>query len=60
MLIILNIIVEIANNGKKAIDVIKKRAYDLVLMDIQMPVMSGNEACGIIQKIEQFDLPENL
>lgn len=42
--------VDIANNGKEAIDAINQKAYDLVLMDVQMPIMSGYEACAIIRK----------
>ncbi|GHU29143.1 hypothetical protein AGMMS50256_13370 [Betaproteobacteria bacterium] len=40
--------VDVASNGKEALDRIRKapfeRAYDLVLMDVQMPVMDGMEA----------------
>ena len=41
--------VVIANNGKEAIDMIEKNDFDLVLMDIQMPVMDGLEATSIIR-----------
>jgi CheY-like chemotaxis protein len=36
--------VEIANNGKEALDMVTRNEYDLVLMDIQMPEMDGMEA----------------
>jgi CheY-like chemotaxis protein len=40
-----------ATNGEKAIDLFKKHKIDLILMDIQMPVMNGFEATRIIKKI---------
>jgi signal transduction histidine kinase len=39
-----NIQVDIAANGLDAFEKIKEKNYDLVLMDIHMPVMDGNEA----------------
>ncbi|MBF0452616.1 MAG: response regulator [Candidatus Magnetomorum sp.] len=42
--------VEIANNGKIAVELLKKKAFDLILMDCQMPVMNGYDAATIIQK----------
>jgi PAS domain S-box-containing protein len=33
-----------AENGKVAIDLVKQNTYDIILMDIQMPVMDGVEA----------------
>lgn len=41
--------VEIANNGKEAIEAIAAKTYDLVLMDLQMPVMGGYEATKFIR-----------
>jgi CheY-like chemotaxis protein len=36
--------VEIAENGEIALGLLEKRSYDLIFMDIQMPVMDGYEA----------------
>ncbi|PZW37891.1 hypothetical protein LX95_02683 [Mesonia algae] len=45
-----NIICEVAENGKVALDLVNKFSYDLILMDIHMPVMDGIEATEIIRK----------
>jgi signal transduction histidine kinase/DNA-binding response OmpR family regulator len=37
----LGISADIANNGEKGLDMFKKNQYDMVFMDIQMPVMNG-------------------
>jgi PAS domain S-box-containing protein len=50
--------VSLAENGQEAVSAVKEKYYDAVLMDIQMPVMSGYEAAGEIRKDERFkDLP---
>lgn len=38
--------VELASNGKEAIEKVKKENYDLILMDMQMPIMDGYTACA--------------
>lgn len=42
---------DLAENGQVAVDKVDKNHYDLILMDIMMPIMDGFEASSIISKI---------
>ena len=44
--------VVLANDGKEAVDAFEKENFDLILMDIVMPIMSGIEATSKIRAIE--------
>jgi signal transduction histidine kinase/CheY-like chemotaxis protein/HPt (histidine-containing phosphotransfer) domain-containing protein len=45
--------VTVANNGREALAALEREAFDLVLMDVQMPEMSGLEATVAIRLREQ-------
>lgn len=45
-------VVEIAENGARAIEKVNQQDFDLVLMDIQMPVMDGLQATAIIREMQ--------
>ena len=42
----------LAKNGKEAIDLIMENDFNMVIMDIEMPVMNGLETTSAIRKIE--------
>lgn len=48
-------VVEVADNGKEALEKLKNTSFELVLMDMQMPVMNGLEATRLIRQGEAGD-----
>jgi CheY-like chemotaxis protein len=52
MLKIWNAVVEVSNNGKEAVKKAKDGSYDIILMDLQMPVMDGYTATRCIREFD--------
>lgn len=48
---------EIASNGQIAVEKLQNQSFDIVLMDLQMPVMNGFEATEYIRKTMKSDIP---
>ena len=46
-------VVTIAGNGRKAVDTLAQENFDLILMDVSMPELTGIEATGIIRNQEK-------
>jgi len=44
-------------NGEEVVRAVKMHSYDLVLMDISMPLMNGEEACRAIRKMSEIEQP---
>jgi CheY-like chemotaxis protein len=48
-------VVEVANNGQEAIDLLEKKPFDVVLMDLQMPVLDGYQTTAIIRQNPRYN-----
>ncbi|KAF1973670.1 putative histidine kinase HHK15p [Bimuria novae-zelandiae CBS 107.79] len=45
-------VIDVANHGLEALDMVEKKVFDVVLMDLEMPVLNGLEATKAIRKRE--------
>jgi CheY-like chemotaxis protein/HPt (histidine-containing phosphotransfer) domain-containing protein len=48
-------IVTVASNGRQALEMLDQKEYDLVLMDVQMPVLDGYGATREIRKNKKYE-----
>ncbi|KAM0276672.1 hypothetical protein ACHAQH_006489 [Verticillium albo-atrum] len=46
-------VVTVVGNGHEAVEAIKRKRFDVILMDVQMPIMGGFEATGKIRDYER-------
>ncbi|MFP4382968.1 MAG: response regulator [Spirochaetia bacterium] len=60
MLLRMGHFVSVAENGIQALDMLKKEKYELVLMDIQMPVMDGYETTKKIRGGAEKNIPRDI
>lgn len=54
MLSVFECVIDVASNGKEAVELAKNNNYDCILMDIRMPIMSGIKATEEIRKFDSI------
>ena len=54
----LNFLVDEAENGLVAVNKSKKNTYDVIMLDLDMPIMNGYEACAKIRQGGSMEIAE--
>lgn len=44
--------ITLVDDGEQAVEAYKQQSFDLIMMDVQMPVLNGYEATRLIRKLE--------
>ncbi|HIP20580.1 MAG TPA: response regulator [Sulfurimonas sp.] len=57
MLLSYNVVLDFAMNGAEAVEKVKNSVYDLIFMDINMPIMNGLDATKIIREEQKSTIP---
>lgn len=50
-------VLEVAEDGEKAIEILKNKKFDIILMDIQMPVLDGIETTKYLRNTLKIKIP---
>jgi signal transduction histidine kinase/DNA-binding NarL/FixJ family response regulator len=53
----LDVVSDFANNGEEALDILGKKNFDIIFMDIQMPQMDGYKTISAIRNEKRIDTP---
>ncbi|MBL0098058.1 MAG: response regulator [Bacteroidetes bacterium] len=53
----MNCEVTLVENGKLAVEALKEKSFDALLLDIQMPVMDGHQAAMVIRQSGNISIP---
>ncbi len=51
----LNINCDVVSDGRQACNLAIQKHYDLIILDYQMPIMNGSQACKIIRSVEKYN-----
>lgn len=47
--------IQIVENGQQCVDLVKEQDFDIILLDIRMPVMNGEKALGLIKEFYNIE-----